>query len=241
MRMAPAAISIAVAFFAAGCGSSPSSPSSAPVPTPSPTPAPSTFTMSGGISESAPTTTNKIPGAVVMVMDGANAGKSATADGAGNYSMTGLTAGTFTVGVSAAGYQSVSRSVTLSSNSTQNFTVNPNPATISDNFTGTISGGDATCSGGDGIFTTVPCKVITMQVHNAGQLTATLDWSPNRVADLDLSLFRGSTMIARSATATGGRESVSANLTAGFTYELHVTYYTGSAITTYTVAVSHPN
>src|SRR5262249_47908260 len=162
-------------------------------------------------------------------------------DGAGNYSIGALKSGGFNITVSAPGYQSVSRGVTLSANSTQNFSLLPVFRMLNETLTGSISGGDATCSGGDGVFTTKPCKVMRFNVHNDGALTATLDWSPNRVADLDLSLFRGSTMIARSATATGGRETVSASLTAGFVYELHVTYYSGSAITNYTVAVGHPN
>src|SRR5262245_10504201 len=182
-------VSVAMIVAAACGGTSPTTPTSPTAPTapttPTPTPNP-TFTMTGGVSEASPTTANKIPGATVTFTDGSNAGMSATTDGAGNYSIGALKSGGFNITVSAPGYQSVSRGVTLSANSTQNFSLLPVFRMLNETLTGSISGGDATCSGGDGVFTSKPCKVTRFNVHNDGALIATLDWSPNRVADLDL-------------------------------------------------------
>jgi hypothetical protein len=199
--------------------------------------------MTGRVTESAPTTTTPIGGATVTIADGANAGKSTTTDSGGNFSLASLTAGGFTVNVSAPGYQARGIGVSLTTSSTQAFSLSPNAQTLTETFTGSISGGDARCTGGDGTFTDKACKVITLHVHNPGNLVATLDWSPSgSAADLDLSLFRaGTTTAIVRSTGVTSQETVSTSLTAGFDYELHVTYYAGSSITAYTLRVTHPN
>ncbi len=54
-----------------------------------------------------------IAGATVSIADGANAGRSTSTGGDGTFSLTGLTAASFTVQVSASGYRQGSRAVTL--------------------------------------------------------------------------------------------------------------------------------
>jgi len=83
-------------------------------------PSASTYTMSGTVSSASG---GVISGATVQVLDGANAGKSATTSSTGSYSITGLTPGGFTVRASASGYSPLSRGVTMTSDSTQNFTL----------------------------------------------------------------------------------------------------------------------
>ena len=78
-------------------------------PAPTPTPTPTTFTLQGQVSEEEPFGGTKIAGAKVEFVDGANAGKSATTNANGNYSITGLSQGGFTVRASATGYLEVSR------------------------------------------------------------------------------------------------------------------------------------
>lgn len=103
-----------------GGGSNGAGGSPAPTPTPTPTP-PTTFTLQGQVSEEAPFGDTKIPGAKVEFIDGANAGKSAIADANGNYAITGLAQGGFTVRASAAGYLENSTGITLTSDLTRNF------------------------------------------------------------------------------------------------------------------------
>jgi len=83
-------------------------------------PTTSTYTLSGTVSSSSG---GVVSGATVQIQDGTNAGKSATTSSAGSYSITGLTAGGFTVRVSATGYSPVTRGVTVTGNSTENFTL----------------------------------------------------------------------------------------------------------------------
>ncbi len=94
------------------------------------TTAASTFSLIGQVAESTPTTLKAISGATVTVVDGPNAGKSATTDGSGNYSLTGLKSSGFTVNVSANTYVSQSRGVTLTSNQTLSFRLSRATSTV---------------------------------------------------------------------------------------------------------------
>ena len=206
-------------------------------PTPPPPPPPSTFTLSGGVTESEPTTGNKIQGATVAVVDGANAGKTATADSAGNYQITNVVAGAFNVKASASGYQDATRPVTVSANTTLTIALNPTPRTVTTERAGTVSGGDTPCSDGT---SEKGCKILTLDIHNPGTLEATLEWEIP-ATDLDLTLWRGNTLLADSRDEFSLRELVSSSIVSGATYELRVTYYAGSVITPYKLRVTHPN
>jgi Carboxypeptidase regulatory-like domain len=85
----------------------------------SPTPTSRTFTLSGQVTEALQT--NPIAGARVSIGDGPNAGRSATTDTSGSYSLSGLQPSGFTVSASADGYQPRSQAVDLTSDKTLNF------------------------------------------------------------------------------------------------------------------------
>lgn len=76
-----------------------------------PAPPPAFFTLAGVLSEDPDGVA--LPGGLVSVVSGVNAGKSSGTDGNGYYSIPGLQNGTFTLRASKAGYQSVDRQVTL--------------------------------------------------------------------------------------------------------------------------------
>lgn len=82
-------------------------------------PTPTAWSLTGQVTDS--TTSTPIPGATVSIVDGPNAGKSTTTDTSGSYSFTGLQQSGFTVNVSADGYFSSSKGVTLTSNQTVSF------------------------------------------------------------------------------------------------------------------------
>jgi hypothetical protein len=193
--------------------------------------------LSGGVTESEPTTAKKIPGATVAFVDGTNAGKTATADAEGNYRITNVLAGAFTVRASAAGYEDATRPVTISADTSLIIPLNPTPAILTVTHTGTVSGGDTRCSDGEG---ELGCQILTLDIHNPGTLEATLEWETPST-DLDLTLWRGTTLLANSRGEFVLKETVSSSIVTGATYELHVTYYTGSVITPYKLTVKHPN
>jgi Carboxypeptidase regulatory-like domain len=103
----------AVATVACG-GSSPTSPSSL---------APATFSLSGHVTDS--TNGAGIVGATVSIAGGPNAGKSATTDSSGHYGFAALEQSGFVVNVTASNYLSQAKGVTLTSNQTLSFQLEP--------------------------------------------------------------------------------------------------------------------
>jgi Carboxypeptidase regulatory-like domain len=114
---------VGLLILASACGSNSTT-------SPTPTPTATKFSLTGQVAESTPTTIKAIPGATVTIVDGPNAGKSATTDGSGNYNLTGLQPSGFTVNVSANNYVSQSSGVTLTSNQTLSFRLNRATSTV---------------------------------------------------------------------------------------------------------------
>lgn len=75
---------------------------------------PTTFTLTGTVTDG--TSQGILPNITVQIGSGTNVGKSAVTDSSGNYSMSGLSAGTFTLSASATSYQTTTQQVTLSTN-----------------------------------------------------------------------------------------------------------------------------
>jgi hypothetical protein len=100
-------------------------PPAAPAPSPSPAPA-NTVTLSCIVQDDA--TNGGLADATVQVLDGVNAGKSATSTSNGQCSLAGLTAGQCTVRVSRSGYRTLDKSVTLPSDSRIEFKLTANAA-----------------------------------------------------------------------------------------------------------------
>src|SRR5262245_64220204 len=91
--------SLAIGILAAGCTGSRTSPSlisptaptagPPPIPTP-PLPGSSTLTLTGRVTETAPTSSTGIAGAILRIVDGAAAGRSTAADALGFYRIDGV-------------------------------------------------------------------------------------------------------------------------------------------------------
>jgi Carboxypeptidase regulatory-like domain/Fibronectin type III domain len=71
-----------------------------------------TFTLNGTVTDG--TSGAVLPNSVVQVSEGLNAGKSATADSTGTYTIGGLVPGAFTLSASAVGYQTTARQIAVS-------------------------------------------------------------------------------------------------------------------------------
>ena len=84
-----------------------------------------TFTLSGSVTESAPTTSTVLAGVRVAFLDGANAGKSATTGADGRYSVTGVVNGGYTVTATLAGYTSAVLPVGIDGNTTLTIRLDP--------------------------------------------------------------------------------------------------------------------
>jgi hypothetical protein len=105
---------------------------------------------------------------------------------------------------------------------------------ITEVLNGAVSGGSPSCTTSLG---SLPCQVFAFTVNGSGALEALLTWSGG-VNDLDLYLYRGTTLIARSI-GVRNEEMVSAGVSPG-AYQLRVAYYSGSTIQGFTLRVTRP-
>lgn len=84
-----------------------------------------TFTLSGIVTETAPTTSTVLSGVVVTIIDGANLGRTATTGADGRYSITGVVNGGFSVSAVKAGYTTVVLPVGINGNTTLDIRLEP--------------------------------------------------------------------------------------------------------------------
>jgi hypothetical protein len=84
-----------------------------------------TFTLSGIVTETPPTTSTVLSGVVVTVVDGANLGRTATTGADGRYQITGVVNGGFSVSASKSGYTTVLLPVGINGNTTLDFRLEP--------------------------------------------------------------------------------------------------------------------
>ena len=117
----PAATSVvAKVTFTDGASMTSTATGSAEVPVPSPAP---TFTLSGLVSEDAGS--KAVAGVAIQIVNGSNAGKSTSTDGNGNYSLAGLSGGSFTVRASANSYDTTEQAVTVAGNTKLDLKLHP--------------------------------------------------------------------------------------------------------------------
>jgi hypothetical protein len=239
VRSSIAAAVLAVTFGCNGSTLAPTSPTAPPPATPIPPPpaAPDKFVLSGRVTETPPTVNTGIGRALVRIVDGPDAGKSATTNSMGYYSILDVTPGS-AISVSADGYVEMSHPGG-NGRDQSSFQLMPVPATRSSKMSDTLDASVGTCS--DGV-SAKPCHIMTIPVHNSGPLEATLSWEPAQSANLDLSLFRGDLPqpVYRAATDQAV-EQISLEMRGGANIELRVTYRSGTAPVKYSLRVTHQN
>ena len=142
---------------------------------PTPTPQTGTLTLSGTVSETAPTASARIAGAKITIMDGPNVGRSTTSDASGVFQLTGLQAGDFSVWTQAANYVEHLQRFAFTSDQAVTFGLDPVFQMVATTENGSINGGGAACHGvyDDPILQDSPCKArYSFNVHHDGMLTA---------------------------------------------------------------------
>ena len=87
-----------------------------------------TFTLSGIVTETPPTTSTALANVRVTIIDGANQGKTATTGADGRYQITGVVNGGYTVTAQLAGYTAVALPVGINGNTTLDFRLDPTTA-----------------------------------------------------------------------------------------------------------------
>jgi hypothetical protein len=124
MRLGCAALAFPICVLAVACGgsTSPTGPSAVQVATPQT----ASITLSGSVrdaSNNAP-----LPGTDVQIASGPDASKSTATDAAGNYTLTGLRLGVFTVRVTRAGYEIAERTLSASGDVRLDLQLRPGPS-----------------------------------------------------------------------------------------------------------------
>ncbi len=84
-----------------------------------------TFTLSGQVTESAPTISTVLAGVVVTIIDGANQGKTATSGTDGRYQIAGVVNGGYTITATLAGYGGSVLPIGIDGNTTFNIRLDP--------------------------------------------------------------------------------------------------------------------
>ena len=115
-------------------------------------PAPPTFTLSGVVNDGTTGPSGRIPNTVVTVLDGSNAGKSTSSDNNGTYELKGLASGTFSVSASFSNYETATKTVNVSENTTVDFSLArlPTPPELREKVGAMCNDGTSSTSTGTG-------------------------------------------------------------------------------------------
>ena len=221
---------LVLALAGYGCGDddpdSPTSPTTStpppattPPPAATPPPPAATFTVSGVVSESFPTTDVRLEGVRVTL----TGGTAATTNSRGEFTFTNVAAGSYQLRAEKGGYDDQLRNVTLSNEgATVNFALTPKEEIIERTSTGRIGQDDENCRG-----LSKPCRRFDFGVHHAGEVTAELRWVSSD-ANLDIELRCDDAVVAVAAESRNTvTESLTADVRAGQRCELLVVHQNG--------------
>ena len=186
-----------------------------PVATPTPTPTPgATFSVSGTISETAPTTSTRVPEAEVQLTGGVAVGSGAD----GTFTIPGVANGTYTLNIRKAGFNSLTQSITVAGANVTGLTLSLRPTAriIDEKQDRRISPNDPPCAG-----TTRACQVVPIASHNDGESRFFVAWN-NLKDELDVEFWCGGALITRGQLDGLGADEVSPAIVAGRSCELHI-------------------
>jgi Carboxypeptidase regulatory-like domain len=232
-------------------GGSPGSPS----PTP-PTPAAQTWTLSGTVTETAPTASTLIAGATVTAVAGLDTdGPSVTSDANGVFHLASLAPGDYTIRTRAVNYAESSQPLTLADNQTMTVQLDPVFQMVTATTRDVITG-DPSCPGywdyskSDVPRTAAsePCQVdFLFDVHHEGTLHAELAWADRRFG-LSTELYRSDRGLPSGRAIeprAGGSRLVSYDVDAHAQYVVRVGFDGGGSppagTTEFTLTVTRPN
>ncbi len=206
------------------------------------------YTLSGTVTETFPTASTAVAGVVVQVVDGANQGQSATTDSSGQYQLTDLVAGTFSVKAHHDNYDDVTSSVTIQNDATLAFSLNPTSKEVREVFDSNVSGGGPSTCQLQGGTTPFPCRVFPLALHNTGPLAAALGWATTDEAIFVLQLYNDDTdqvvsqsPVTPSDTNTSTLLTLNATMSAAGNYQLRVIAWRISSTVSFELITTHPN
>jgi carboxypeptidase family protein len=229
---------------AVSCGDSGDSPAA-----PTPTLGGQTVTLSGVVSETVPTESTLIAGATITAVAGLDGDSiSTTSDAGGQYQLTGLAPGNYTVRAQAQNYTESSQPLALTRSQALAVRLDPVRQMVTTTRQDAISASGA-CEGPWDPGTA--CEVdYVLNVHHAGTLTAEVLWTDREVGFFT-TLYRaergrpsGQHIEARAVDNSGRRAVFDLTARTQYVIQVHAytdTYMTTSRVTPYTVTLTHPN
>ena len=228
-------------------------------PTPSgatpPSPPAQTVTLSGTVSETAPTESTHIAGARVTVYDSADIGRSAITDANGAFQITGLMPGTLALSIQAASFVEGKKAVTLTENQVVAIQLDPVFQVVTTDRSDSISGDG--CPGywdyatvqATPIGSSHPCQVdYVLNVHHRGTLAAELTWTDrDTVPSIELYRSSGGQASGSGIRLAGDSTHVSGGLEAHTQYVVRVSRFSNgggpppAGISPFSLKLTHPN
>lgn len=235
-RMTPVALGLVCALFVGACEKNdeetPAPTPVAPAPTPAPTPAPSapTFSVSGIISETAPTASTRVGDAEVQLTGGVATGSV----GNGTFTIPNVPAGTYTLRIAKAGYETHTRSVTVSGADVTGLQVSLMPVwrQVNQEISAELHSGSPTCPG-----TTRPCNQYPVASHHGGEVRAFLAWN-STAADFDFEFRCNGSLVERRGIVGGDHDEILPRIGAGQTCAVYV-LHSGERMR-YTLYLTYP-
>ncbi|HEY6506643.1 MAG TPA: DUF2012 domain-containing protein [Vicinamibacterales bacterium] len=232
-RIVPVAVVVACALLGACSESNTTAPTpvaTAPTPTPTPTPSGPTFTISGTLFETAPRATQRVPEAEVQLSGGVATGSISD----GTFTIPNVAAGTYTLSVAKAGYETKTMPVTVSGANVSGIQMNLMPVFrfVDREFSRELKPGDPSCQG-----TTRPCHTYPIASHHGGDVRAFLAWNSD-TADFDFEFWCGNGLVESRGIKGGDHDEILPRINAGQTCEVHV-LHSGAAMP-YTLYLTHP-
>jgi hypothetical protein len=249
------AVLLVVALISAvACGDdSGGAPSPASPTAPTPAPPAQTWTLSGTVTETAPTASTRIAGATITAVAGLDAdGPSVTTDANGVFQLAALAAGSYTIRARAANYVETSQPLTLAGDQTLTIPLDPVLQMVTTTKRDVITG-DPSCpgywdynrSGLPRTSASAQCVVdYLIDVHHGGTVRADLTWADPRFGLITELYFSERGQPSGQSITPGGD---------GFDVHAHAQYIVRvrglsngggpppAGTTEFTLTVTHPN
>jgi hypothetical protein len=212
----------------------PVAPTPAPTAAPPPAPAGPAFTVSGTVFETAPTASTRVPDAEVQLSGGVATGSIAD----GTFTVPNVANGTYTLRIAKAGYETATRTVTVSGGNVSGIQVNLLPVfrwVDQEHYHQLGPGSPGACPGlTDGR----PCRSYPVASHHSGDVRA-FQARNSAAADFALEFWCGNTRVERRDMVGGDHDEILPHINAGQSCAIYVVH-TGGIAMQYTLYLKFP-
>ena len=227
-------IAIASALMLGACDKTetPGPTTVAPTPTPTPTPTPGpTFTVSGTISETAPTTSTRVGSAEVQLSGGVATGSIAD----GTFTIPNVANGTYTLRVAKAAYETATQTVTVSGANVSGLQVSLLPVFrwVDEEHYHQLGPNGPSCPG-----QTRPCRSYPVLSHHSGDVRAFAAWN-STAADFDMEFWCGNVRVERRGQVGNDHDEILPHINAGQSCAIYVVHMSGITMQ-YTLYLRYP-